>query len=509
MNLQSLELSASPLVSAAEPAPDAAGGPPAASGFGQLFGELAGRLPPGQGLAADGGPGPGGEPAIPEMSAAGDESGLAAWSDPAAAWLAMAGVAPPQADSRLAPGPLSAGALAGAPGAAAASGLALQAVDLGPSLRLITPASPSPDGASLAAFAKAQGLDEAAVRWLLGDGATQTQAVQTQSGPAQAGQVAGPAVTALAGVAAPLLAAAPGWSAQAWLGRAEPPPEPQAGELAALVAAARAGARGPALAPMPAPAQASNLAGTATPALMPEVWLDMSAELPQGLDGPDALQALQAWLAQDSEASDMALPDPESGLDRALPRLAGEAGPSPASGSGPAAPAEPAGRTPSALPVAGAERPAQAEQTQRSEQFQALSQRLGEAMAQRLVAQAERGHWNVRFMLRPQSLGQVEVELRLRSGEMDAMFRTAHALTRDLLNEGLPRLREVLSQMGMDVAQVQVSTGQGQKNGGNPTPRPARPTTGSGGPAAVDEVAASALPTPVRRGGVQGLDVLV
>lgn len=515
MNLQSLDISAPSLAPAAEPASGAASPPPDGA-FGQVMDELAGRLPPGQGLAADAKPGASGMPLAGDLQVPGqpDGPGGAFWMDPAAV-------------------PVITGA---ALGLAHAPDLTLQAVDLGPSLRIITPASPSPDGASLAAFAKAQGLDEATVQWLLGGeggqawsgsaAAGQSAAGQSAAGLAASGEgatLAGPAAfpaagggaAPWAGAAAPVLAAlpaaTPAWSAQSWLGRADTVPQPEAGDLAAMVATSRPGLglglRGVAT----APATPASAAGPSAAAPVPEEVLDLSADLPDGLDGPDALQALKAWLLEDAEATSRA-PGAPSAPAESLEPPAAETG-RPASGASATPLPEPAARAqvvPAAAAAGAADRAAQAqaEQAQRSEQYQALSQRLGEALAQRLVAQAERGHWNVRFMLRPQSLGQVEVELRLRSGEMDAMFRTPHALTRDLITEGLPRLREVLTQLGMDVAQMQVSTGQGQKNGGNPTPRSARPATGAGGPAGVTEAAPAAVPTP-RRAGAQGLDILV
>ncbi len=145
---------------------------------------------------------------------------------------------------------------------------------------------------------------------------------------------------------------------------------------------------------------------------------------------------------------------------------------------------------------------------ERAENLQALAQRVGQAVGQRLVSMIERGHWNVKFMLKPQQLGEIEVDLRMRSGELDAAFRASNAFTRELLQDGLPRLREVMSNMGMDVASMHVGNGQTQQHGGKPTSQP---------PASKGLVAASAgsaeapVSAPVRaqRVGQDGLDVLV
>jgi len=100
------------------------------------------------------------------------------------------------------------------------------------------------------------------------------------------------------------------------------------------------------------------------------------------------------------------------------------------------------------------------------------------------------------------------VDLRMRSGELDAAFRATNGFTRDLLQDGLPRLREVMSSMGMDVASMHVGNGQSQRHGGNPTPAfQSRP-----GDAAVTGAASEAAPQAVvrvPRMGSDGLDVMV
>jgi len=148
----------------------------------------------------------------------------------------------------------------------------------------------------------------------------------------------------------------------------------------------------------------------------------------------------------------------------------------------------------------------------RAAQIQALSEKIGQALGQRLMGHIERGQWQVRLLLRPANLGEVEVDLRLRAGELDATLRAMNPLTRELLIEGLPRLREGLTQAGMDVAQLHVGTGETSRNGGNPTPRDfARQAEQSGSGAA--QASAGNQPDEVRvkqrTGGADGWDVMV
>ncbi len=116
----------------------------------------------------------------------------------------------------------------------------------------------------------------------------------------------------------------------------------------------------------------------------------------------------------------------------------------------------------------------------------------------------------MRLTLTPVSLGEIEVDLRMRSGELDAAFRSMNPATRELLNDGLPRLRESLGNAGMDIAGLHVGVGQHQRNGGNSTPQQAL------APASSDPTPASTMiaDAPVARidrrpAQGQGWDVLV
>jgi flagellar hook-length control protein FliK len=82
----------------------------------------------------------------------------------------------------------------------------------------------------------------------------------------------------------------------------------------------------------------------------------------------------------------------------------------------------------------------------------------------------EKGQWHLKLQLRPATLGHIEVEMRMRSGEFDAVFTAPNGITRELLQDGMSKLRETLSQMGMDVANIQVGGGQTGQSGGDSTP---------------------------------------
>lgn len=150
---------------------------------------------------------------------------------------------------------------------------------------------------------------------------------------------------------------------------------------------------------------------------------------------------------------------------------------------------------------------------QRAEHYQQLADRLGQALGQRLQAQIERGEWKMQMRMDPASLGRIDLELQMRSGGLDAIFRSDNPLTRELIAQGLPKLRDSLSQSGTAVANVWVNGDSAGQSGGNPTPSrtprssPQTPSDAVGGSG---QSTAAALPVAgVRQGGSSSaLDVL-
>lgn len=148
----------------------------------------------------------------------------------------------------------------------------------------------------------------------------------------------------------------------------------------------------------------------------------------------------------------------------------------------------------------------------RAEQYEKLSQRLGEALGQRLAAQIAKGDWKVEMALRPIDLGNIDIELAMKNGGLEASFTAGEARTRDLISEGLPRLKEVLAGLGMDVASVNVNVRQNGQHGGNPTPgKQSAGVQGVAARRAEDKESGMAAMSPARAGSSSddGLDVLV
>ena len=107
----------------------------------------------------------------------------------------------------------------------------------------------------------------------------------------------------------------------------------------------------------------------------------------------------------------------------------------------------------------------------RTVQQQQLADRLGEAAANRLIAQIERGEWKMQMRLQPGKLGRIDVELSMHARGLEAMFSADSALTRELIVQGTARLKDTLAQAGMTVASMTVNGDQTRQSGGNSTPQ--------------------------------------
>lgn len=440
----------------------------------------------------------------------------------AAALLAMLGVTT-ESDPAQSEGDASAETLTDQ--SAAAQGLplwmpplegmpAVQQITVGPSLKAITGTTALPDANSLAAFARQQGLDTAAIAWLMNPAARGGSDL-----PVPGASAATPAALTLApSVTAPTLPSASGNPGSALastlLGTANALSatlgNPQAstaigssgavntdGLTTASAALAHSAAK---LLPEGTPAGAQI--GAAGPGgLLQPTSLSLETTAP---GGPPALgsptgelshlrwsQAIAAAQANPQNPAGAAVNMPatstawaEISLD-----LSGDAGePDGSDESADNASQGGLSNPASASPLTGdghglhkaqalsfqarlAAQPGLASNlAQGSDQMQQLSEKMADAIGERMLRELEKGEMNLRLSLKPAHLGHIEVEMRLRAGELDATFSAPQAATRELLQDGLTRLRDSLAQAGMDVANLNVKNGQNRQNGGDSTP---------------------------------------
>lgn len=375
---------------------------------------------------------------------------------------------------------------------------------LSPNMTAITTVQPLPSSGSLAAFAKAQGLDEDVAAWLMNAG-------KVDANQAESISEAGTALTAHLSTPPALVAKT----------MAEPTQSPEAAPPM-LPAMTTPAAWLTSRVTMPAKVSASVQGPTASKsdsAVVHDSDLDLTLVFGQSSEASKSLRAVEApftpaaW-AMAAAMTSTGTSSPAAIAPSMLKLLVDDKK------------IEASDENGNAVGNNGTERlsppPRTAENTinttkgfentlsnyERTEQQHAQAEKMAQAIGQRMLSEMEKGHWHLKMMLRPANLGHIEVEMRLRNGELDASFTAPQALTRDLLQDGLPRLRETLSQMGMDVANMNIGGGSSQKNGGDPTPQQAQTLT-TAAQTEQKEEPAIIQKLPVTPSGQDGLDVLV
>jgi len=139
--------------------------------------------------------------------------------------------------------------------------------------------------------------------------------------------------------------------------------------------------------------------------------------------------------------------------------------------------------------------------------YQQLADRMGQALAQRMLEQIDRGQWSMKIRLNPAELGQIDVRLEMRQSGLDAHFQAENPLTKELIQQGSGRLKDNLGQNGMTLASMSVSSDAGRQSSGNPTPqqeqRQAAPDQ------QIPQAQADAVPTPLpKKTAADGWDML-
>ena len=107
--------------------------------------------------------------------------------------------------------------------------------------------------------------------------------------------------------------------------------------------------------------------------------------------------------------------------------------------------------------------------SRRHEQYLEVSKRLTQAVGERLSAQIAKGAWRVEMDLHPKTLGRIEIQLEMKNGELEAHFNSSQTMTRDLLQESFSKLKEILSEHGIDSAYIGLGTGKNGHFDGNST----------------------------------------
>lgn len=92
----------------------------------------------------------------------------------------------------------------------------------------------------------------------------------------------------------------------------------------------------------------------------------------------------------------------------------------------------------------------------------------GDRIGERVVMLAGQQLKSAEIRLTPAELGPVRVRVSVEDGAANVTFHAQHALTRDALEQALPRLREMLAESGLSLAQADVGdhgVAQGNRDG--------------------------------------------
>ncbi len=352
---------------------------------------------------------------------------------------------------------------------------ALVSVPLGTGMAVITPEGTPPSQDSLMAFARSQGLDETAIAALW----------QQPAVPVDALAQAAMSQTPLPTTGAPQNAATLPLDMSKMPGAT--PGTGQAASTSGPVATLAPGALVLGLSIASAPAQAPQDPPAATPELDALALQGMRAQFlaqsqrTTGRTAGSTGNPTEVLTPPGMPTVRQESPLIELDLAEDLARLAqGSLATSTPEGSSSPALAAPGDARSGAQATAQDNRPAQGAAPSHStlsgyqlkvEHYQQLADRMGQALAQRMLEQIDRGQWSMKIRLNPAELGHIDVRLEMRQSGLDAHFQAENPLTKELIQQGSGRLKDNLGQNGMTLASMSVSSDAERQSSGNPTPQ--------------------------------------
>lgn len=92
-------------------------------------------------------------------------------------------------------------------------------------------------------------------------------------------------------------------------------------------------------------------------------------------------------------------------------------------------------------------------------QMQEMIQRFSPVMKQQLITMVSQGIQHAEIRLDPPELGHMLVKIQVHGDQTQVQFHVTQPQTRDLVEQAMPRLRELLQEQGMQLADSHVSQG--------------------------------------------------
>ncbi|WP_434940402.1 flagellar hook-length control protein FliK [Shewanella sp. HL-SH8] len=98
-------------------------------------------------------------------------------------------------------------------------------------------------------------------------------------------------------------------------------------------------------------------------------------------------------------------------------------------------------------------------------QMQEMIQRFSPVMKQQLITMVSNGIQQAEIRLDPPELGHLTVKIQINGDQTQVQFHVTQSQTRELIEQAIPRLRDMLAQEGLQLTDSQVSQGGGGRDG--------------------------------------------
>ncbi|UAL45329.1 flagellar hook-length control protein FliK [Shewanella inventionis] len=97
-------------------------------------------------------------------------------------------------------------------------------------------------------------------------------------------------------------------------------------------------------------------------------------------------------------------------------------------------------------------------------QMQEMIQKFSPVMKQQLITMVSNGIQQAEIRLDPPELGHLTIKIQIQGDQTQVQFNVAQSQTRDLVEQAIPRLRDMLASEGLQLTDSQVSQGGGGRD---------------------------------------------
>lgn len=153
---------------------------------------------------------------------------------------------------------------------------------------------------------------------------------------------------------------------------------------------------------------------------------------------------------------------------------------------------------------------ARAEATQAQSPLQLSKEQAGDQLAERVQVMMSKNLKHVDIRLDPPELGKLQIKLSLNQDQASVQFTVGNQQTRDLVEQAMPRLRELLNQQGLQLAQSSVQQDSPrQQFAGQPNQQQNQNNAGQQGNSGGQQNSSGSQHQQAERGGAEPVDMYV